>query len=154
VKFSILIRISFELPNLQTPIEMVLIESSWEGEEIFFNWQSLYPPHLGGLPFNVVVYINFMFEIFKDCSKVAWTCPKVHYHKVDTRWLSCSSLILGMSITIFNSSMPTCEKIQGDETHNYAHKHVVASFFQWSNNIQHICHWCPWPHPYYGVSVK
>lgn len=37
VKFSILIRISFELPNLQTPIDMALVESSWEGEEAFFN---------------------------------------------------------------------------------------------------------------------
>ncbi len=70
VKFSILIRISFELPNLQTLIEMVLVESSSEGEQIFFNWQSLYPPHLGGLPLNVVVYINFMFEIFKIVQKL------------------------------------------------------------------------------------
>jgi hypothetical protein len=46
---------------------MVLVESSWEeGEEIFLNWQSLYPPHLGGLPLNTVVYINFRFENFKN----------------------------------------------------------------------------------------
>jgi hypothetical protein len=30
------------------------------------------------------------------------------------------------------------KKMQEDETHNYTHKHVIASFFQWSNNIQHI----------------
>jgi hypothetical protein len=40
--------------------------------------------------------------------------------------------------TIFNSSIQICEKMREDETHNYTHKHVVASFFQWSNNIQHI----------------
>jgi hypothetical protein len=94
--------------------------------------------HLGGLPFNVVVYINFLFKTFKDCSKSIWTYSKAKYHMVKTRWFPNSSFISSISMTILNSSILMCDKMPKDETCNYTHKHVVASFHWWSSSKQHI----------------
>jgi hypothetical protein len=85
-----------------------------------------------------VAYINFLFKTFKDCSKSIWTCSKANYHMVNTKRFPNSFFISSISMTIFNSSILMCDNMQKDETCNYTHKHVVASFHWWSSNRQHI----------------